>query len=748
VTLDTTAGGTVTLNVGANEDQATHTGTTFNSTTITDAAVVTINSKNADSYTVTNNLGSLTLSDAETNTLTVTAERYAGLTVGGVANTGNLATLTVINNNDATTNVGTVINASKLATISATAAGSASSLTIGAIGGTTPGTALKSVTLEATSGATLVAGAITASGNTSSITEGTVSIKATGAGASTDIAAINLGAATLKTLGIEVGTNAVLEVTAGSITSGAITTVNITAGDYSTWRDNGNDGNEALTVTGASTTVNVSLGRDVTWASGDQLIFSGATGTVALTTTLASENIAFNSSNVLTYVTAGGTTQNVIDFAAVKAATYTHTGSGTLNWDGSSLTENSTISANTTATAAATITGGAGNDSLTGNAGANTLSGGNGADTLTGNAGNDTLSGGNGNDSLNGGTGADTLDGGAGIDTLNLTETQAAADVVQIRTDATATESAVVTVTGADGAEDTISAFDFADDTIQIVATGVVNFVHTTHTKLGTGTSATVASTSGAATVTELNTSTVAVDITGATAATAVSLGAGDIAFTLSGARNAGVALTATTASATGTLTEALVQSRMQYNLTGTTAANTITTGDLADTIDGGAAADTITGGDGADNITGGAGADNLTGGNGADVFVYTTVTDSNEAGGIDRITDLVLNAANGDRLDFTLTGTATVRTATVAAAKAAADTVAEITGLFNSTNGTEDAGELFTGGGNATAVLATFTDGTLLIVDVNGDGAFTAADVVIDVTGVTATSFTTAVFI
>jgi hypothetical protein len=184
-----------------------------------------------------------------------------------------------------------------------------------------------------------------------------------------------------------------------------------------------------------------------------------------------------------------------------------------------------------------------------------------------------------------------------------LTEAQAAADVVQIRTNGTATESGVVTVTGADGAADVITAFNFADDTIQIVASGVVNFVHTTHTKLGTGTADTVASTAGAATASELNTSTVAVDITSAAAADAVSLGAGDIAFTLSSANNAGVALTATTASTTGTLTEALVQSRMQYNLTGTAAANTITTGALADTITGGAGADDITGGAGADVI-------------------------------------------------------------------------------------------------------------------------------------------------
>jgi len=182
--------------------------------------------------------------------------------------------------------------------------------------------------------------------------------------------------------------------------------------------------------------------------------------------------------------------------------------------------------------------------------------------------------------------------------------------------------------------------------------------------------------------------------------------------------------------------------------LIGAAASDTISGGDGNDVLTGNGGTDSLVGGNGNDVITGGAGADTLTGSSGIDTFTYTTVTDSNEAGGIDRITDLVLNGASGDLLDFTLTGALTVRTASVAAAKSAADTVAEITGLFNSTNGTESAAELFTAGGNATAILATFTDGTLLIVDVNGDGAFTVADVVIDVTGVTSTSFTTACFI
>ncbi|WP_158268449.1 calcium-binding protein [Limnohabitans sp. Hippo4] len=171
--------------------------------------------------------------------------------------------------------------------------------------------------------------------------------------------------------------------------------------------------------------------------------------------------------------------------------------------------------------------------------------------------------------------------------------------------------------------------------------------------------------------------------------------------------------------------------------------------GSANDILKGYSAADTLNGGGGNDTITGGQSTDTLTGGSGSDTFVYTTASDSNaNSSNIDRITDLVLNGSSGDFLDFTLTGTLTVRTATVAAALTAADNVSEITGLFNSTNGTESASELFTGGTNATAILATFNNGILLIVDVDGNGSYTANDVVINVTGVTVTDFSTACFV
>ena len=176
-------------------------------------------------------------------------------------------------------------------------------------------------------------------------------------------------------------------------------------------------------------------------------------------------------------------------------------------------------------------------------------------------------------------------------------------------------------------------------------------------------------------------------------------------------------------------------------------AAETSTT--LGFTLKGSAGVDTITGGAAADSITSGLGADVIAGGSGADTFVYTTATSSNatSAAQLDTISDLVLNGSSGDLFDFTLTGVLTVATSVGGATVAASDTTAELEGLFNSATGT--AGTLFTGVGAATALLVTNTDASkMLVVDVDGDGSFTVADVAIIITGVTATSFTTACFV
>src|SRR5262249_20476064 len=64
------------------------------------------------------------------------------------------------------------------------------------------------------------------------------------------------------------------------------------------------------------------------------------------------------------------------------------------------------------------VTGGAGNDTISGSGTANVLNGGAGNDTLAGFGGADTLIGGEGNDVLAGGAGNDTIDAGAGDDSI------------------------------------------------------------------------------------------------------------------------------------------------------------------------------------------------------------------------------------------------------------------------------------------------------------------------------------------
>src|SRR5262249_47480066 len=67
---------------------------------------------------------------------------------------------------------------------------------------------------------------------------------------------------------------------------------------------------------------------------------------------------------------------------------------------------------------AATLFGGAGNDTLTGGSGADMLFGQGGNDTLLGKGGNDILFGGAGNDTLTGGDGDDQVFGQAGNDRM------------------------------------------------------------------------------------------------------------------------------------------------------------------------------------------------------------------------------------------------------------------------------------------------------------------------------------------
>lgn len=147
-----------------------------------------------------------------------------------------------------------------------------------------------------------------------------------------------------------------------------------------------------------------------------------------------------------------------------------------------------------------------------------------------------------------------------------------------------------------------------------------MNFVHGTHTGVGAGTVTTTAT----GVVGEFSKLTGLVQLDSSAANSAIEIGgSADLAITFASLKDAGTAVTDLTA----TGMEAKFEAALQYNLTGTAAANTITTGGLADTIDGGAGNDTIDGGAGNDTITGGAGNDAITLGSGADTLVFNSLT-------------------------------------------------------------------------------------------------------------------------
>ena len=219
---------------------------------------------------------------------------------------------------------------------------------------------------------------------------------------------------------------------------------------------------------------------------------------------------------------------------------------------------------------------------------------------LTGTSGNDTLTGGGLNDTLAGGAGSDSMAGGAGSDVFVVNA------VVGTSSDSS------------DSAKDTISGFSFSEDTVNVVATGVSSFTHATNTSANT--------TSGQI---NLNNDGDYTD-------------AGDIVI------NFGT-----------TVNETNFESRLRYNLTGTSGNDTLTGGGLNDTLVGGAGNDSLTGGAGNDFLDGGADSDTLIGGAGDDTLVYDSGDTAANAidGGSDTDTLLLRNGAVLDLTGTTLSG-------------------------------------------------------------------------------------------
>jgi hypothetical protein len=185
---------------------------------------------------------------------------------------------------------------------------------------------------------------------------------------------------------VNINLNAAALINANTITAAGVETVNILGDD--------NAAGDSSTINVLTLTANKATSIVVTGNDGLTLTATGSTKV----TNFDASGIAANDAN---------------DTAANMAVTY--------------------ASLNTSSTAAVTIKGGPGNDSLTGNAGIDTITGGAGTDTLTASAGNDVYSGEAGADTFsftgallaaNSGTTA-TFAGGAGTDILDISDNAA-----------------------------------------------------------------------------------------------------------------------------------------------------------------------------------------------------------------------------------------------------------------------------------------------------------------------------------
>jgi len=602
LSISTVAGGTLTLKLNANEDAVTHTATTVGTgtTDIDGAASITITSSNSDSNAIVNDITALETDDSETQTLVLTANANAGLDVGNITAGAAIQSITATSAANAVSTIGTFVTASGLETLSVSSTGTSSSYDVGDLGGTNDAK-LSSLTVTADSAGTVNLNQID-SDQSGTVTS--VSLKATGANSTVDwdAATSTFGTGTITSLVLQADSNSTLSYESKDVTSGTITSANVTLADYATLNETTGAGDGDLTFTGAATTLTATLGRGLTTTNGEAIVF-GNVGTFNLVTTLGTEDVAFSATtHQLSY-----DSKVILDMGTLGKANYAHTGSGTLNFNASAATGNVVVSANTSVNGSDTIVGGAGNDTLTGNIGADTLTGGAGNDTLTGNSGGDTLTGGDGNDTLIAGDGADTLDGGDGVDSLNISGAAADVDTINISADFdTASESTSVVGTAAaaadDVGEDTITGFDVAVDVLKITGTDVTDYNHTTDLAVGTGTSSAAGTAGAADAYTKGN---LLIDSNG----DGDYGDAYDTVIKFNTVYNAGVAIT----SSTDALTVADVNGRIVYNVTAKAAGSTIVTGSLADTITGGAGVDTITSGEGADRIDGKAGNDVIT---------------------------------------------------------------------------------------------------------------------------------------
>ena len=426
----------------------------------------------------------------------------------------------------------------------------------------------------------------------------------------------------------------------------------------------------AVTVQDTSTAGQIINYNDVTGsADADTVVLRNVTGAATLevagveTLTLNSGGSGANALATLT--TAAATTLNITGNQALNAGTLGAT-ILTVNASGMTVT-GAGVTAVLAGTSASTITGSAGNDSITfgSAAAADSISAGAGNDTITFTANfatTDTVTGGDGTDTLiliaanaeaitaaltnttgietlrlsDAGTASATLDAsffGAGVNTVRLNAGTAVAYTVNMNAGANTLQLNAAMGAGAQTFNDTGT--DITDAlTISNVSTA---------TNVGAARNLTIG---GFETVT-INTGT------GSTAQTLGTIGVtadvgGTTAVNFTGSNGMTVqAITAVTISASGMAGSAALTMGAAAvsvtSITGSANADTLV-GDTSSSIDGGAGADTITGGSGNDTLIGGDGADTITtsggaadsvsGGAGNDTIVATLTAGNTMTGG------------------------------------------------------------------------------------------------------------------
>lgn len=362
-----------------------------------------------------------------------------------------------------------------------------------------------------------------------------------------------------------------------------------------------------------------------------QNVTTGGTQTIAGIETL--NIVSSGNANETTLATAAATKYVV---TGDQNLTLGAVGATVVTVDASALTGSLSLS---TGGAASTITGGAGNDSITLTAGVD--------DSIVGGAGNDTV--------VTAGhlTTADTLTGGVGTDVLsgssaNLTsgtftkitgfETLTVTDALGANLTTASVNAGVETVTLALGSGAHTVAFEAGSKTLNI---GAANTGTLTVTSAGTaitdainvkntGAAASMFGAGGDLTATGVETLTLtgtgtgaattqaagAISVTASTDGTATLKFAGTNTFTTAGTVTAGV-IDATGLTGSAVLTMAAAAASVT-KITGSANDDTLR-GDASASIDGGAGNDTIVGGSGADTLVGGAGDDSITSGGGND---------------------------------------------------------------------------------------------------------------------------------